>query len=247
VLLTKRNVLKTIATIFDPLGLISQFVVIAIILLQELWSRGYDWDDVIADEVADKIEMWFRQLLDLENVRVPRCLREAKTVLSQSVITFVDASLKAYGAVVYLKCEYEDTTTSCRMIASKTKVAPLKPMTVPRLELMGAILGLRLTQRLIPILEIPMRMVTFYSDSTDVLWWIRGHSSVIHRKPHWGNTNVDRASAMATRAYRRKSGGPLHKRSNPLRIIRSLFMGEWTKVVVRGQIGLAKDANWNPS
>ena len=48
-------------------------------------------------------------------------------------------------------------------------------MTVPRLELMGAILGLRLTQRLIPILEIPMSMVTFYSDSTDVLWWIRGH------------------------------------------------------------------------
>ena len=98
VLLTKRNVLKTIATVFDPLGLISPFVVIAKILLQELWSRGYDWDDVIADEVADKIEMWFRQLLDLENVRVPRCLREAKTVLSQSVITFVDASLKAYGA-----------------------------------------------------------------------------------------------------------------------------------------------------
>ncbi len=175
VVLTKRNVLKKIATVFDPLGFISPFVVIAKILLQELWSRGYDWDDVIADEVAEKIEMWFRQLLDLENVRVPRCLREAKTVLSQSVITFVDASLKAYGAVVYLKCEYEDTTTSCRMIASKTKVAPLKPMTVPRLELMGAILGLRLTQRLSPVLEIPMSKVTFYSDSTDVLWWIRGH------------------------------------------------------------------------
>jgi hypothetical protein len=61
------------------------------------------------------------------------------------------------------------------MVASKTKIAPLKPMTVPRLGLMDAILGLRLTQRLIPILEIPMSMVTFYSDSTDVFWRIRGN------------------------------------------------------------------------
>jgi hypothetical protein len=113
--------LKTIATVFDPLGLISPFVVIAKVLLQELWSRGYDWDNIIVVEVANKIEMWFQQLLDLENVCVPRCLHEAKTVLNQSVITFIDASLKAYGAVVYLNCEYEDTTTSCWMIASKLR------------------------------------------------------------------------------------------------------------------------------
>jgi hypothetical protein len=60
------------------------------------------------------------------------------------------------------------------MIASKSKVAPLKPGTVPRLELMGAILGLRLTQNISRVLEIPMQSVMFFSDSKDVLWWIRG-------------------------------------------------------------------------
>jgi hypothetical protein len=65
-------------------------------------------------------------------------------------------------------------TTSSRMIASKSKVAPLKPVTMPRLELMGAILGLRLTQNISRVLEIPMQSVMFFSDSKDVLWWIRG-------------------------------------------------------------------------
>jgi ribonuclease HI len=97
-------------------------------------------------------------------------LRQSKKVLTKKIITFVDAAIQAYGAVVYLLCEYEDQTTSSRMIASKSKVAPLKPVTVPRLELMGAILGLRLTQNISRVLEIPMQSVMLFSDSKDVLW-----------------------------------------------------------------------------
>ena len=78
----------------------------------------------------------------LADIRVQRYLREAgKEIVKKSVITFVDASLKAYEAVAYLHCEYEDTTVSCRLISSKIKVAPLKPISVPRLELMAAVLG----------------------------------------------------------------------------------------------------------
>ena len=160
--------------LFDPLGLVSPFVIVAKMLLQELWSRGYDWDDVIVDEISNRIVSWIEQMEFVPAVRVPRCLREAKEVKKQSIVTFVDASLKAYGAVIYLLCEYEDLSESCRMIASKTKVAPLKPVSVPRLELMGAVLGLRLTQRIIAILDLSMDTVMFFSDSNDVLWWIRG-------------------------------------------------------------------------
>ena len=151
------------------------FVIKAKILLQELWTRGYDWDDVIHDEIASRIGSWYGQLRSLGNVQVPRCLREAKEVVAKRVITFVDASLQAYGTVVYLQCVYNDATVSSRLVASKCKVAPLKPMTVPRLELAGAVLGLRLTQHLTVVLGLPMQSVTFYSDSMDVLWWIRGH------------------------------------------------------------------------
>ena len=172
--LTKRNVLKKIAAVFDPLGFVSPFVVTAKILLQELWTRGYDWDDQILDEIGERILRWFQQLGSLESVRIPRCLRRAQKILTRKIITFVDASIQAYGAVVYLLCEYEDGTLSCRLIASKSKVAPLKPITVPRLELMGAILGLRLTQNICRVLQIPVQSVLFFSDSKDVLWWIRG-------------------------------------------------------------------------
>lgn len=95
---------------------------------------------------------------------------------SKEVVTFVDASQQAYGAASYLRCEYEDGTVAAQLIASKSKVAPLTPMTVPRLELMGAIVGLRLTQSVSRVLELPVKAASFYSDSTDVLSWVRGRS-----------------------------------------------------------------------
>ena len=109
-------------------------------------------------------------------MRIPRCIRLSSTLTSFKLITFVDASKSAFGAVVYARFEYEQSCPpTCRLLASKNKVAPLVPVTVPRLELMAAITGLRLTQTVIRVLEIPMITVTFYSDSLDVLWWIRGH------------------------------------------------------------------------
>ena len=88
---TKRNVLRKIATIFDPLGFICPYVIVAKILLQELWMRGYDWDDKVQDEMANKISDWFEQLKSLIETR---CLR------SPEPVTFVDASQQAYGAAV---------------------------------------------------------------------------------------------------------------------------------------------------
>ena len=136
--------------------------------------RGYDWDDEVQDEIADNIGDWLEQLKSLQEVKIPRCLRRPEPVKSKRIVTFVDTSQEAYGAAVYMRCEYDNDTVTSRLIAAKSKVALLNPMTVPRLELMVAILGLRLTESLLTILEAPMQSVTFYSDSTGVLWWIRG-------------------------------------------------------------------------
>ncbi|XP_022800930.1 uncharacterized protein LOC111338676 [Stylophora pistillata] len=86
------------------------------ILLQELWARGYDWDDVIHDEIASRIGSWYGQLGRLGDVQVPRCLREAREVVAKRIITFVDASLQAYGTVVYLQCVYNHATVSSRLV-----------------------------------------------------------------------------------------------------------------------------------
>ena len=87
--LTKWNVLRKIVTIFDPRGFVGPFVLKAKILLQELWSRGYDWDDTIQDDIAGRIEEWHQQVETLENVRVPRCLRDTKEVINKIIITFI--------------------------------------------------------------------------------------------------------------------------------------------------------------
>ena len=89
---------------------------------------------------------------------------------------FVDASQDAYGAVVYEKVEYQNETSSIRLVASKTKVAPLQSLSIPRLELMGAVLGNKLAQTIVNVLTISKDAVTFSTDSTSVLWWIRGHN-----------------------------------------------------------------------
>ena len=174
--ITKRNVLKKIATVFDPLGFVSPVVIKGKMMLQTLWARGYVWDDLVQDDVANEIKHWFEQLSRLSDVRVPRCIRLSPTIRSMKLVTFVDASTSAFGAVVYARYEYETPCApTSRVLASKSKVAPLVPVTVPRLELMAAVTGLRLTQAILKVLELPMSTVTFYSGSLDVIWWIRGH------------------------------------------------------------------------
>ena len=172
--ITKRNVLKKIAIVFDPRSPVSPFIVQAKIMLQELWNHGYDWDEEVQDEVANRIQLWFLQLSSLANFKIPRCLQDQRPVKSKEVVSFVDASQQAYGALSYLRIEYENGTATSRLIASKSKVAPLTPMAVPRVELMGAIIGLRLTQSVSRTRGLPITAATLYSDCTDVLWWIRG-------------------------------------------------------------------------
>ena len=93
-----------------------------------------------------------------------------------SLHTFVDASQDAYGAVVYARCTYKDGSVSSNMVAAKTRVAPSISTSIPRLELMAAVVGVRLTTRISKVLEIQLSQSIFWSDSANVLWWIRGRS-----------------------------------------------------------------------
>lgn len=117
----------------------------------------------------------------------------------------MDASLRAYGTAVYLQCVNSDGTTSSLLIASKSKVAPLKPMTVPRLEQMGVVLGLGLTQHLIIVLGLPMQVVTFYSDSMDAVGsWTWAKLSSFLSKWHRGESDCDRTITVAARSRNRE-------------------------------------------
>ena len=176
-LYTKRNFLKKIATLFDPIGFLAPFTIRANILLQDMWSAGLEWDDELNETLATSARAWFKELSDLQQLHIPRCLQDkSKMLVRMSLQTFVDASESAYGSVVYSRCTYEDGSISSTIIASKTRVAPTTATSIPRLELMGAVIGVRLTSRIAKVLDVNMNDCVFWSDSVNVLWWVRGRS-----------------------------------------------------------------------
>ena len=157
--LTKRNVLKETATIYDPLGFLAPYVVRAKILIQQAWVEAAGWDVPIVLHHLEQWRSWFQESTDLEGIRIPRCLKERQwTAVRASLHTFSDASEAAYAAVVYIRHEYEDKSTTTRLVGSKTRLSSLKAMSIPRLELIGAVIGLRLTKQISSALEIPSQV-----------------------------------------------------------------------------------------
>ena len=167
---TKRNFLRKIATLFDPLGLLAPFIIQAKILLQEMWTAGLEWDEEMNTPLINSAQSWFRELHDLKQVQVPRCLQTiGKIIDSVSLHTFVDASEDAYGAVIYARYTYLDGTISTNIVAAKTRVSPSKSISIPRLELMGAIIGVRLSTRISEVPELQVIQSVFWSDTLNVL------------------------------------------------------------------------------
>ena len=110
-------------------------------------------------------------------MKIPRCLKDpSPKVEGLSIHTFSDASENAYTAVVYARHVYEDGNITARMIMSKSRLAPLKAVSIPRLELLGALVGLRLTRQVCSALKIPTNGVTYWVDSMNVGYWIQGQS-----------------------------------------------------------------------
>nr|XP_058942387.1 uncharacterized protein LOC131770692 [Pocillopora verrucosa] len=175
--LTKRKGLKKTATIFDPLGFLAPYVVRAKILIQQAWVEATGWDVPLPGHHHKQWKSWFEESIGLQGIRIPRCLKDRhSTAVKASLHTFSDASEAAYAAAVYIRHEYEDKSITTRLVGSKTRLSPLKAMSIPRLELMGAVIGLRLTKQISAALEIPLSPATFWVDSMNVVYWIHGQS-----------------------------------------------------------------------
>ncbi|XP_071118413.1 uncharacterized protein [Haliotis cracherodii] len=114
--------------------------------------------------------------IELYRQLVPRCLRCGHEVKETTLHSFVDASEDAYGAVVYAVNTYQNDEISRVIIAAKGRVAPLKAISIPRMDLMAAVTGLRLSVAITKALEVSIDIVTFWTDSSNVLSWIKNHS-----------------------------------------------------------------------
>ncbi|XP_072946527.1 uncharacterized protein [Epargyreus clarus] len=167
---TKRNILSVISQIFDPLGLVGPVVVEAKIILQSLWTLKLGWDDIVPHDINERWLLFSQNLSHLNTLNIPRWILQDKAI-NVEFHAFSDASERAYGACIYSRTCCEDGTVHIQLIASKNKVAPLKPTTMPRLELCAALLSTRLYAKLVSSLTIPVTC-RFWCDSTIVLGWL---------------------------------------------------------------------------
>ena len=171
---TKRNILQLTASVFDPMGFLSPFTIIPRIILQDIWKLKLGWDQNVPDELEQKWRKWKMDLNDIKEFYLPRNIYEAKDE-NPNLHIFCDARPKAYGMVAYLV-----QSNKSYLIGSKNRIAPIKAsneatLTIPKLELTAALIGVRFATFLCNNLNIRFSNVVFWTDSKITLYWIRGN------------------------------------------------------------------------
>ena len=130
-----------IAKVYDILGLFAPVTLYAKVLLQRIWQAGLDWDDELPPQLALKWTRWKDELSLLTDFAINRCYQhKEKDILAMELHGLADASMSAYAYVIYLRVLYTDASVSVSLVYSKTKVAPLKVISIPKLELCGVVL-----------------------------------------------------------------------------------------------------------
>ncbi|XP_040173686.1 uncharacterized protein LOC120906238 [Anopheles arabiensis] len=207
---TKRSILSNVARMFDPLGLISPIVIRAKMMMQELWLQKAGWDEYVPDTICKKWktiqEDW--QLISKFKVSRYALLPGVRIQLH----TFCDASEAAYGACIYARCEGEGGQIRITLLSSKSRVAPLKRVTLPRLELCAAVLGVHLHHRVKKAMGINVAESFFWSDSTITLTWISATPNT------WATFVANRVSEVQHYSHPRQ-WRHVHGASNPADLV----------------------------
>ena len=172
-IVTKRDLLRIVASIFDPMGFLSPVVVRGRLLLQKIWTIGLQWDESLPPDLAQIATEWLR---DIEKLNVVTVTRSLNTCEDTELHIFSDASEMAYGAVAYVRNGGLGEQFEIRFVAAKVKVSPLQAISVARLELMAAMIGFRLAEKICTSLNLNLHGVYFWSDSMNSLCWIRQQS-----------------------------------------------------------------------
>ena len=179
---TRRGMLSMISSIYDPLGFLAPVLLEGKRLLQMLCRDKIDWDDPVSDHVRSRWEKWISELLHVGSLSVPRCYKPANfgNVTNVQLHHFSDASNKGYGQCSYLRMENDKGNVNCAFVMGKARVTPLKPVTIPRLELTAAVVSVNVSEQLQRELEYERIVEHFWTDSKVVLGYIANQTKRFH-------------------------------------------------------------------
>lgn len=174
---TKRTILSDISKLFDPLGWLSPCVIMAKIFIQHLWLLKIGWDENLPVETIAKWLTIRHQFMTSCAVKIPRWIGLKKDTEHISLLGFCDAADHGLCGVVYIRIQHNSSEASCKLLAAKTKVAPLKKISIPRLELCAASLLVTVMKKINEALKIPNLRQMAWTDSEIVLHWLSSHPS----------------------------------------------------------------------
>jgi hypothetical protein len=196
--ITKRTILSLTAQIFDPLGLVGPIIMKAKIIIQKLWSLQLGWD------LHTLWNKFTYQLNLLHQLTIPR---KVITFFPHELIEFhgfSDASQQGYGAAVYVRVKSTENTYETHLLCAKSRVAPLKTITLPRLKLCGALLLARLFEKVKQSVNLHNARKIFWTDSSIVLAWIKTPPHLL--KTFVANRVTEITSLTAASKWRHISG-----------------------------------------
>ena len=183
---TKRGILSQVSSVFDPLGMLAPYVMRAKALVQDLWTHSYDWDQEIDDEeLMRRWHEWLTEIEDLNAFELHRChhprpVPAVSCQITRQLHVFCDASLLGFGAVAYFRLGRGDGHIWCSFVMAKGRVAPVRQLTVPRLELQSAVMAVSLGDLIKREHDVTIESTHYWSDSSTVLGWIRSESRRYH-------------------------------------------------------------------
>lgn len=177
--ITKRIILKKIASVFDPMGLFAPVILKGKVLLQKMWDKQVKWDEQITDR--DTLEQWRdseNEIQCVDRYSVPRkVVLESEAKVVTNLLCFCDSSAMAYATAIYIH-QYDGENSVCNLIFAKTRLAPVKGMTIPKLELMAVVVGVRCVSFVKEQLKIDISDVYVWTDSMAVIGWLNSSKNL---------------------------------------------------------------------
>lgn len=173
---TKRAILSGIARIYDPLGFLAPVTLYAKCILQKLWTLKTNWDDSPPQSIQDDWNQFKNELFVISTIQVPRHLSSPNAVRVE-LHGFCDASQVGYSAAVYVRSQCSSGLVTSRLCAAKSKVAPLRTVSLPRMELLGAVLLTDLIKGITDCSFYKFHSIDTWCDSEVVLYWLSSHPS----------------------------------------------------------------------
>lgn len=217
-LYTRRGVLATVNSLYDPLEFLSPITMQDKALLCELSAEQKDWDEPLPMEREEEWNKWRNSLKDLEQLQIPRCYLSFSqtTAVRIELCIFSDASSLAIGAVAYLRALDGEGQWHTGFIMGKSKVAPCPAHTVPKLELCAAVLAVEMYELIRNEMDIEVDTVRFFTDSKIILGYIHNNTKRFYTYVANRVTRIRKTTHPAQWCYISTCDNPADNATRPL-------------------------------